>query len=398
MKSSFKKTVFASVSFSGVLSLLFSAIICLQSELRARPSSLAEASSRVSPVQKYRGFEVKTGIVNDEIQYSQVKENSVEFTIGGRCELDNIRLKISGKEYGYRKVERVIEDGRIEKNDLFAYICYDPEALNGNRVNPDEVQFRFYRGKVSPLINPDYPLYATLKLSAERQGIKVPHRTFVVLNGFGGASHEFFCYPEGAEEAAAEAMAATDSCLIPFEEVLEIHFRNKNPVALKDLGDKYARRFDYERAEKAYLKALSLPGETDHQRLVELYLSNGQGVRARRYLQDLINRSPLDFTLRLLLARVYLYEKEYDKAIEEAGISLKLEAGRGRYESYAISGRARLGQQDLTGAIEALDQAAVLAEKECQESGELRDRFFRQEQQAYDCRLARLPYCPTSSQ
>jgi len=52
----------------------------------------------------------------------------------------------------------VIEDGRIEKNDLFAYICYQPEVLAGGDVNPEEVQFKFYRGKISPVISPDYPL------------------------------------------------------------------------------------------------------------------------------------------------------------------------------------------------------------------------------------------------
>lgn len=94
---------------------------------------------------------------------------------------------------------------------------------------------------------------------------------------------------------------AVDSCFIPFDEVLETHYRNKNAVALMDLGDKYARRFDYEKVEKSYLKALSLPGQEDHLRLVKVYLESGQPARARQYLQGQVKRSPTNFNLYLLL-------------------------------------------------------------------------------------------------
>ncbi len=390
MKNSLKGAVIFSVDFFMGLFFTFSAAVSLSLPLKAGPTARAQATTQAGPVQKYRGFEVKTGIVDDRVQYSLVKENSVEFTINGKCELENIRLSVGGKQYGYAKVERVLEDGRIEKNDLFAYICYEPGALNDPQANPEEVQFKFFRGKISPVINPDYPLYATLKLSAERQGIKMPHRTLAVLNGFGNASHEFFCYLEGA----GDGVPAVDSCSIPFDEVLETHYRNKNAVALMDLGDKYARRFDYEKAEKAYLKALSLPGQEDHRRLVEMYLESGQPARARQYLQGQLKRSPMNFNLHLLLARVYLDERAYDKSMEEAESSLKLEAERGLYESNAILGRAQLGKRNYVEAIECLSLAAVLAEKECRESRELWDKFFRQEQEqpASDCRLARMPY------
>ncbi|NPV82467.1 MAG: PDZ domain-containing protein [Candidatus Aminicenantes bacterium] len=390
MKTSLKGAFILSLAFFMVLFFIFSGAVSLSMPLKAGPAARAQATSQAGPVQKYRGFEVKTGIVNDQVQYSLVKENSVEFTINGKCELENIKLSVGGKQYRYAKVERVVEDGHIEKNDLFAYICYEPQALNDPQANPEEVQFKFFRGKISPVINPDYPLYATLKLSAERQGIKMPQRTLAVLNGFGSASHEFFCYLEGA----GDTVPAVDSCSIPFDEVLETHYRNKNAVALMDLGDKYARRFDYEKAEKAYLKALSLPGQEDYRRLVEMYLESGQPARARQYLLGQLKRSPMNFNLHLLLARTYLYEKAYDKAIEEAEASLKLEAERGQYESYAILGRAQLGKRNYVEAIKALGQAAVLAEKECRESRELWDRFFRQEQQqpASDCRLFRVPY------
>ncbi|MGB9906801.1 MAG: tetratricopeptide repeat protein [Candidatus Saccharicenans sp.] len=332
MKVSLKAYVFLflflSISLFVALSLAFPAKDNLSTRSTAGPVARVEASSQSSLVQKYRGFEVKTSLVNDEVHYSRVKENWVEFALNDRCELENIRLSIGNKEYGYRKVEKVLEDGRIGKNDLFAYVCYEPEALNDIQANPEEVQFKFFRAKISPLIDPQYPLYATLKLSAERQGIEVPHRTLAVLNGFGSASHEFFCYLEGA----GDGLPLVDRCAIPFDELLETHFRNKNTVALMDLGDKYARRSDYQKAEKAYLKALSLPGQDDYRRLVDLYLESGQAASARRYLQDLLNRSPMDFKLHLLLARVYLYEKAYEKAIEEAGASLNLEKERGQHE------------------------------------------------------------------
>jgi hypothetical protein len=264
MKNSLKGAVILCLAFFMGLFFTFSAAVSLSLPLKAGPTAQAEVTSPDEAIQKYRGFEVKTGIVKDQVQYSLVKENSVEFTINRKCELENIRISVGGKQYGYGKVERVMEDGRIEKNDLFAYICYEPEVLNDSQANPEEVQFKFFRGKISPAINPDYPLYATLKLSAERQGINMPHRTFAVLNGFGSASHEFFCYLEGY----SNEVLAVDSCSIPFDEVLETHYRNKNAVALVDLGDKYARRFDYDKAEKSYLKALSLPGQDEYRRLV----------------------------------------------------------------------------------------------------------------------------------
>ncbi|MCX8160787.1 MAG: PDZ domain-containing protein [Candidatus Saccharicenans sp.] len=390
MKASLRRAVHKFVLLFLDINFLLFVAVCLSTLVKASPAARPETTVRVGPVQKYRGFEVKTGLLNDQVQYSLLKENFVEFTINGDCQLESVRIMVGGQEFRYGKAEKVIEDGRIEKNDLFAYICYQPEVLNDSQASPEEVQFKFYRGKISPVINPEYPLYATLKLSAERQGINLPHRTFVVLNGLGTASHEFFCYLEGTGKAIPEA----DSCAVPFEQVLETHYRNSNAVALMDLGDKYARRLDYEKAEKSYLKALALPGQDDHGRLVEIYLDSGQAARARQYLQGLLKRSPMDFNLRLLLAQVYLYEKAYDNAIEEAEASLKLPAERGRYQSYAISGRAQLGKRNFVEAIKALGRAAVLAEKECQESRELWDKFFRQEQeqQASDCRLARLPY------
>jgi len=354
----------------------------------ANPRFTIKENNRQKVVRKYRGFEVKTGIVNDEIQYSLNRENSVEFTINEKCELESIKIKVGEKEYGYRRVERVVEDGRLEKNDLFAYICYQPEVLDGGGVSSEEVEFKFYRGKISPLITPDYPLFDTLRLGADRLGLKTPQRTMAVLNGFGNASHEFFCYLEGAEEVTTEA----DECALSFDEVLEIHYLDRNSTALMDLGDKYARRLDYERAEKAYLKGLSLPGENDYRRLVDFYLASGQTAKARKYLQSRLKQSSMNFELQLLLARVYLQEKNFESAITEASSSLKLNAERGQYESYAILGRALFGKQNFVEGIKAFRQAAILAEKECQDNRELFNKFFNQEQEVYDCRLVRIPF------
>ena len=353
-----------------------------------------EISPLSQSVQRYRGFEIKTNLVNDEIQYQLEKNNSVEFTINDKCELQGIKIKVDDKEYGYNQVTRVIEDGRIEKNDLFAYICYRPELLNNQQVNPEEVEFKFYRSKVSPAIDPNYPLFPTLKLTADKIGIKLPQRTFVVLNGLGSASHEFFCYLD----PTTSETSPQNNCILTFDEVLEMHFANQNSVALFDLGDKYARKLDYEKAEKAYLKAITLPpseGESNYDKykpLAELYLSTGQWEKARKYLLNLIDRTPTNFDLYVLLAKSYLLAEDYQKATEAATNSLKINAEKGQAESYAIIGQAQLRRRNFPEAIKVLSRAAVLAEKDCQQDQNLLDQFLNKEKSPKDCRLSRVPY------
>lgn len=374
-----------------ILFLLFlSVIFCF---LMVRASLLDKGISGKSLVQRYRGIEIRTTLVDDRIQSRLVEGNSVEFILNEKCEVEGLKLKIDGEDIQYRQVERVVEDGRVEKNDLFAYILYGPEAGKDSMTGPEKIEFKFYRGKISPFIDFNYPLYPTLKLTADRLGLKLPHRTFVVLNGTGGSTCEFFCYLE--DESSSSEEVSPDPCLPSFDQVLEIHHKDQHFTALMDLAEKYARRFDFEKAEKAYLKALSLPGARDYEQLISLYLSTNQTAKARKFLLARLDRSPMKFDLYLALARVYFFEGRYEEAITAARTSQKLNPERGMYKSYAILGQAYLKQRNFIEAIKAFSRAATLAEKECQEAEALsRSFFYRPEDELtdLDCRLSRLPY------
>lgn len=285
------------------------------------------------------------------------------------------------------------EDGRVEKNDLFAYILTGPEAGKDLMINPEEIEYKFYRGKNSPFIDYHYPLYPTLKLTADRSGLKLPDRTFVVLNGAGEASCEFFCYLEDGSSSPEEV--SPDPCLPSFDQVLEIHHRDQNLTALMDLAEKYIRRFDFEKAEKACLAALSFPEAGDYEQLISLYLSTNQVAKARKILLAGLDCNPMRFDLYLALARVNLSEGKYEEAIAAARTSQKLNPERGLYKSYALLGQVYLKQQNFLEPIKAFSRAAILAEKECQEGEALFRNFFNRPEnklQELDCRLSRLPY------
>ncbi|MBC7365082.1 MAG: PDZ domain-containing protein [Candidatus Aminicenantes bacterium] len=345
------------------------------------------------PVQKYHGWEIRTDLVDGKIQYRPIENNSVDFILDENCQVKDLKIKVNDREIVYHRVEKVVENGQIEKNDLFAYILYDPEIVKGSTMDPEELLFKFYRGKISLFINADYPLYPTLKLTTDKLGLKLPHRTFVVLSGFGGAVHEFFCYLE--RENAADEINSSDPCLLSFEQALEIHYKDQNSTALKDLGEKYARRLDYEKAEKAYIKAFSLPEEHDYEPLLSLYFNTNQMSKAKKFILDALDRSPMKYDLYVALARVYLAEGEYEKAVSAALAAQKLNPEKGLFKSYDVLARAYLKQQKFVEAIEALRRAAVLAEKECQENQDFFRSFFNEpeeKEREFNCRLSRVPY------
>ncbi|MBC7350098.1 MAG: PDZ domain-containing protein [Candidatus Aminicenantes bacterium] len=103
----------------------------------------------------------------------------------------------------------------------------------------------------------------------------------------------------------------------------------------------------------------------------------------------------MKYDLYVALARVYLAEGEYEKAVSAALTAQKLNPENGLSKSYDVLARAYLKQLNFVEAIEALSRAAVLAEKECQQNQDLLQQFFnRPEDKAaeFNCRLSRVPY------
>lgn len=106
--------------------------------------------------------------------------------------------------------QRLVKNGRMEKNDLFAIECNEPFPEGGNIIDYERINLMFYRAKIFPLITPEYPLYQTLKQTAEKVNLETPHRTFIIFSGLGGTSHEFFCY--------AGRKPSRDKCQYSFDE------------------------------------------------------------------------------------------------------------------------------------------------------------------------------------
>lgn len=334
-------------------------------------------------IERYICTEVKTDIVDDKVQYSIKKENHVEFTLKD-CLPENLKVQVKSRNILYQQSRRIVEDGRIEKNDLFAIECNQPFPEDGNLADYKGINFRFYRAKISPLITPEYPLYPTLKQTAEKINLETPHRTFVIFGGLGGASHEFFCY---VNEKPSE-----DRCKYSLDEVLAIHEKNENSVAIKDLAEKYFKRFDYEKAEKAYKKLIKFSKDEGAEGLISLYIATGQYEEAAKVVLALIKKSPYNALLYTSLAEIYLYEREYDKAESLIHKALKLRFERDEYKAYVILGEVYTGEGDHKNAGIYFEKASKLFEKEC-EDNRLFSGFFNKEGiPAIDCQLQALPY------
>lgn len=332
--------------------------------------------------EKYKCIEVKTDLVDDKVQYIIKKENHAEFILKN-CLPDKLKINIKNKDITYEQSRRLVEDGRIEKNDLFAIECNEPVLLEGELINPRSLEVNFYRGKISPLITSEYPLYPTLKQTAEKINLDIPHRTFVVFGGLGGATHEFFCY--------ADQISSEDKCTYTFDEALNIHAKNKNTFAINNLAEKYFKRRDYEKAEKAYKKLVELSDNEGYRGLLSLYTATGRYRDAKNILAKLIKDSPYDAQLYTSIARIYLYEGDYDRAESAIQWALKLRFERNEHEAYGILGEIFSNRKDHRDAVINFDRALKLFKKECEDNNLMLD-FFNKELPPLDCELQALPY------
>ncbi|MDW7973017.1 MAG: tetratricopeptide repeat protein [Thermodesulfovibrio sp.] len=346
-------------------------------------------------VEKYRCIEVKTDLAGKDIQYSIKKENTVEFILKD-CIPENLKISIGELKLTYQKSKRLVEDGRIEKNDLFVIECSQPffeDELNIFKVNPIEFdkymrqrRIKYNVSKISPIITPEYPLYPTLKQVAERLNLEIPHRTFIIFSGFGG-SHEFFCYIDGKLKKPIK-----DKCTYTFDQVLDIHVKNRNTSSIRDLVEKYLKRFDYEKAERAYRKLMELSGRIAYEGLAGFYLITGQYQKAKEEMLKQLQNSPYDAQLYISLAKIYLYEKEYEKAKSLINKALKLRFEEGEYEAYGILGEIYIAERNYQEAIISFERASSLFKKDCEVKTLLHDFFKGKDIEPLDCEKQLLPY------
>ncbi len=339
--------------------------------------------------EKYECTEVKTEIVDDKIQIRIIKENTAEFELKDNCVPENLKVKVKDKIIIYQGNRRLVEDGRIEKNDLFAVECYEPFLEGENVYDYQSIQAKFYKGKISPLITPDYPLYPTLKQTAEKVNLDAPQRTFIIFGGFGGALHEFFCYID--EKSSKKP--SNDICKYSFDEVIDIHAKNKDTSALKGVGDKYLKRFEYEKAEKAYRKIAEITSWEEYDSILNFYITTKNLNKAKEILLKKISQSPYDTSLYPALAKVYLYDRQYDKAEALIQKSLNLRYESGLYEAYGILGEIYLAKREFQDAIVSFKKASGLLKKECEDDRDFMQLFFRQKDGIdFDCETQPLPY------
>ncbi|MCX8084458.1 MAG: hypothetical protein N3C60_06000 [Calditerrivibrio sp.] len=152
-------------------------------------------------IEQYKCIEIKTEIIN--IKYSVKKENTAEFILKGNT-IENLKINIGNLKLTYRQSKKLVEEGRDEKKDLFVVECYEPffdDELYIYKVNPIEFnrhlkerERMYHLSRISPVITPQHPFYPTLKKVSKKLNMKIPHRTFVILNTYGDLTHEFFCY------------------------------------------------------------------------------------------------------------------------------------------------------------------------------------------------------------
>ena len=333
--------------------------------------------------ERYKCVEVKTDLVDDKIHYSIKKENHAEFALKN-CLPIELKIHVKNRAMAYKQSRRLVEDGRIEKNDLFAIECIEPFPANDDLINYESINLEFYRGKISPLITPEYPLYPTLKQIAEKLNLDTPHRTFVIFDGFGGATLEFFCY--------ADEKPLQDKCQYSFDEILDIHGKNRNIVAIKDIAEKYFKRQDYEKTEKAYMKLMELSDNKEYEGLLSLYIATGQYNKAKDVMVKQIKNSPYEPLLYTSLARLYLYEKEYYQAEAVIQGALNLRFERNEHELYGILGEVYIAKRDYMEAIVSFEKASRLLKKECEDNRIISGFFNKEELPTIDCELQILPY------
>jgi tetratricopeptide (TPR) repeat protein len=322
-------------------------------------------------VERYKCFEVKTVLVNDKIDYSIKKDNYTEFEIKD-CLPENLKIHTRKRSIIYKQFRRIVEDGRIEKNDLFAIECNQPFPEDGDLTYYEGIRLNFYRGKISPLINPEYPLYPTIKQTAEKLNLETPDRTFVVFNGFGGSSHEFFCYME----QPSVKKPIRDPCQYSFDEVLEIHAKDKNTVALEDLAEKYLKKHDYEKAEKAYKKVLEISDGKDPTDLINFYFATKQYSKAKEILLKEIKSSPFDPLPYISLASIYLFEGKLEKAKSFIKKALNLRFERELYKAYEILGEVYIAERNYKDAVISFKKALESFKEECRITSIMMGKFL----------------------
>ncbi len=337
---------------------------------------------------QYKCIQVKSEFENNKVKHTIVKENHAEFTIKD-CLPKDIKLSIKNRVISYRQSSRLVENGNL-KNDLFAMECNEPFPVNNNLIDNKGINFSLKQVKISPLIDRDYFLYPTLAQTSKKLGLGVPHRTLVVFDRNGGVSYEFFCYTDFGPYPFLLYEFDKLECKYSFDEVLEIHTKNNNIEAIKNLAEKYFRREDYSNAEKAYKKLVDFSDKEAQEKLISLYFKTEKYDKARQKISEMLKEDPNNGELYTLLAKTYLYEEDYDKAKSFINKALNASFKENKHEAYDILGEIHFRTRDYYNAVISFEKALESFKKDCESKNS--SQFLNTKIPPSDCELQALPY------
>ena len=148
---------------------------------------------------RYEGFR----IVDEEGTVRVDRTQSVRFGIIGNDLKDlTIHLDAATKDLTFKTVRDVPKDGSNFAK-WFAKECRDLTSIDGTPFTHEPFLIGAYAG-LSPSLTADYALHAALKEVADKLGLPVPERTFVIYGAEKKPIYEFFCYPADPKKGPAK--------------------------------------------------------------------------------------------------------------------------------------------------------------------------------------------------
>jgi hypothetical protein len=125
--------------------------------------------------------------------YQLVTDEYVELTLDGDAVRSRIHISGASKDLTFTTCRDLTDDGS-NFNRWFAKECRQLASTDGSPYTIEAFLIGVYAG-ISPRIDTDYDMHATLAGIGETLGTGIPLRTFVIYASR-KPQYEFFCYPE----------------------------------------------------------------------------------------------------------------------------------------------------------------------------------------------------------
>ena len=148
---------------------------------------------------RYEGFR----IVDEEGTTRVDRGQTVRFGITGNdIKGLTIHLDAATKDLTFKECRDVPKDGSNFAK-WFAKECRDLTSIDGTPFTHEPFLIGAYAG-LSPSLTAKYALHAALKEVADKLGLPMPERTFVIYGAEKKPIYEFFCYPADPKKGPAK--------------------------------------------------------------------------------------------------------------------------------------------------------------------------------------------------